>query len=101
MNWREALFGKPRDETPVPDEPRSVVDIEEVVPHGADLLYVRGTVDGIPAKAYVPRSAISGIREARRRSFLASYLRGTVNREARDREALLRIQLLGREERVW
>ena len=95
----DKLLGKTEPDLPE-ERPHPTVVITDVLPHGADLLYVRGTVDGVEAKTYVPSEAIHSVREARRRSYLASYLRGSIDRAAADREAMLRLTLLGTAERT-
>ena len=58
---REMLLGKPTGHTVV---------IAEVRPHGGDLLYARGTVDGVEVSAYLDRA----VCEVQGRRYVAGKL---------------------------
>lgn len=45
MTWKDKLLGRKAGATVV---------VQQVIAHGADLLDVRGTVDGVPVRAFIP-----------------------------------------------
>jgi hypothetical protein len=55
--------------------PKSVVELREVIPHGADQMLVVATVDGRPFRNYVPIGDIASLEPALLRRALAARVR--------------------------
>jgi hypothetical protein len=75
-------------------KPGPTVDILEVRPHGADLIFARGTVDGVAVAQYFPVADLNRCPPDARRRCLASKLRALLPEHAPT-------NLTGREENVW
>lgn len=98
QSWLDRLLGRGESVPPSLPPRAGVVEVTHVEPHGADLLFIRGTVDGQARQAFVPTNLVMSARESQRRRVLANYLRFHTSSEQAMREAVLRLQLLGREE---
>ena len=78
MDWR-AFFGLP---------PRPIVHVTDVQMHGADVVLVIGTVDGMKTRQYINTSDLTGSRANQCRQ-AAATLRATVQRPGTPYDFLL------------